>query len=155
MNRDVRRYALLLGVALGVKLLLDVLPDEVLRWVFQLLPARIAAGYWSAPLDPTTLTFKTHGVTLEVTRTCAATDFCAMVFALLVFSRFRWFSPVLAWGVTLGANAIRLVLLVPVDALFPKESAPAMHLGAGVVVFLPILFAVWLLTQRKEFSNER
>jgi len=132
-----------LMVALGAKLLLDSLGDGLVRSVFQQLPAQLAAWYWGVPLEPSALGLEVRGVVLKITRACAATDFCAMVFAVLVFSRWRWFAPLVAWGVTILANAVRIILLVPAESCFPRPAAPIAHMGVGVLVFLPVLVAVW------------
>jgi len=132
------------SLATGVKLLLDIADAGLIRAVFQFVPARIAAAYWGVELDGGTLTFTVGEVSLAVTRSCAATDFFALALALLLVSRRsrRWAMPI-AWVVTVLANSVRLILLVPVERLFPSAELPIAHLGIGVAVFLPTLIAIW------------
>ena len=49
----------------------------------------------------------------------------------------------IAWAITLAVNSLRIVALVPVDAVFPKDHAPVVHLLAGVAFFLPAFAGVW------------
>lgn len=151
-----KRLAGMLAVAMGVKLMLDAAGDAFVRMAFRYVPAQVGAWYWGVPLDGTDLSFTAHGVTLEITRACAATDFFSMALALLLFSRYRWYSLPLAWGVTLAANAVRIILLIPVDRAFPAAVVPAVHLGAGIAVFLPTLLFIWhIVNKKKEVSHDR
>ena len=139
-------FAALCGV---MKLILAALPDSVVLPLFCRVPAEVAAFYYGVPLDAGTLSFTAKGVTLAVTRACAATDFFALVAAVLVMVR-PWHL-LSAWAVTLAVNSLRVIALVPVDALFPKDRMPIVHLLAGVAFFLPAFALVWYLfpTQRR------
>lgn len=134
-----------------LKLSLAVLPDSAILALFCRVPAEVAAFYYGVPLKMVTLSFTAKGVTLAVTRACAATDFFALVAAVLLTARilregWRWRQLVLlpiAWGVTLAVNSLRIIALVPIDAVFPKDHAPVVHLLAGVAFFLPAFAGVW------------
>ncbi len=154
---------LLVAIVFGVfalKFALAALPDAFIREVFCALPARGAALYWNAPFAADSLTFWAKGVALQVTRACAGTDFFSLAWAFLaagaLFTRWSparcllWACGALpsAWCVTLLANTLRLILLVPVERLFPKEQVPAAHLACGVFVFLPVLMGLWYTVLR-------
>ena len=141
-------FAALCGV---MKLVLAALPESAILASFCRVPAEVAAFYYGVPIETETLSFTARGVTLAVTLACAATDFFAMVVAALLTARilsegWRWrllaLLPI-AWGITLAVNSLRIIALVPVDAVFPKDHAPVVHLLAGVVFFLPAFAGVW------------
>ena len=159
-------WAILCG---AVKLLLTVAPESVICGLFCAVPAHIAAFYYGVPLD-SGLAFTAKGVTLAVTSACAATDFFALIAATRLaacflrggvrwtgFGACTWWRAVreilLAWGVTLVVNSLRIIALVPVDALFPKDHAPIVHLLVGVAFFLPVFALIWYSTF-KEATNE-
>ena len=141
-------FAALCGV---MKLILAALPESVILDSFCRVPAEVAAFYYGVPLETETLSFTARGVTLAVTRACAATDFFALIAAVLLTARilregWRWRQLALlpiAWGITLAVNSLRIIALVPVDAVFPKDHAPVVHLLAGVAFFLPAFAGVW------------
>ena len=141
-------FAALCGV---MKLVLAALPESAILASFCRVPAEVAAFYYGVPIETETLSFTARGVTLAVTRACAATDFFSLVVAVLLTARilregWRWRQLVLlpiAWGITLAVNSLRIIALVPVDAVFPKDHAPVVHLLAGVAFFLPAFAGVW------------
>lgn len=104
-------FAALCGV---LKLMLAVLPDSAILASFCRVPAEVAAFYYDVPLEAEMLSFTARGVTLAVTRACAATDFFALVAAVLLTARilregWRWRQLTLlpiAWGITLAINGI-------------------------------------------------
>ena len=134
-----------------LKMILAFLPDSAILASFCRVPAEVAAFYYGVPLEAVTLSFTAQGVALAVTRACAATDFFALVAAVLLTARilregWRWRQLALlpiAWGITLAVNSLRIIALVPVDAVFPKGHAPVVHLLAGVAFFLPVFVGVW------------
>ena len=134
-----------------MKLMLAALPDSAILASFCRVPAVVAAFYYGVPIEAETLSFTARGVTLAVTRACAATDFFALVAAVLLAARilregWTWRQLALlpiAWGITLAVNSLRIIALVPVDAAFPKDHAPVVHLLAGVAFFLPAFAGVW------------
>ena len=146
-----RRIAIFAALCGVLKLSLAVLPDSAVLASFCRVPAEAAAFYYGVPLAPETLSFTAHGVTLAVTRACAAIDFFALVAAVLLTARilrkgWGWRQLALlpiAWGITLAINSLRIIALVPVDAVFPKDHAPVVHLLAGVAFFLPAFAGVW------------
>ena len=148
MMKRIVIFAALCGV---MKLILAALPDSVILASFCRVPAEVAAFYYGVPLEMETLSFTAKGATLAVTLACAATDFFAMVVAVLLTARilregWRWRQLALlpiAWVITLAVNSLRIVALVPVDAVFPKDHAPVVHLLAGVAFFLPAFVGVW------------
>ena len=148
MMKRIVIFAALCGV---MKLILATLPDSAIRASLCQVPAEVAAFYYGVPLETETLSFTAKGVTLAVTRACAATDFFALVAAVLLSARilsegWRWRQLVLlpiAWGITLAVNSLRIIALVPVDAVFPKDHAPVVHLLAGIAFFLPAFAGVW------------
>ena len=148
MMKRIVIFAALCGV---MKLILVALPDSVILASFCRVPAEVAAFYYGVPLEAEALSFTAKGVTLAVTRACAATDFFALVAAVLLTDRmlregWRWRQLVLlpiAWTVTLAVNSLRIIALVPVDAVFPKDHAPIVHLLAGVAFFLPVFAGIW------------
>ena len=150
-------FAALCGV---MKLILAVLPESVILALFCRVPAEVAAFYYGVPLEA--LSFTARGVTLAVTRACAATDFFALVAAVLLAARilregWTWRQLALlpiAWGVTLAVNSLRIIALVPVDAVFPKDHAPVVHLLAGVAFFLPAFAGVWWWAFGRDSSTE-
>ena len=134
-----------------IKLILAALPESAILASFCRVPAEVAAFYYGVPLEVEALSFTAKGVTLAVTRACAATDFFALVAAVLLTAQilregWRWQQLVqlpIAWAITLAVNSLRIVALVPVDAVFPKDHAPVVHLLAGVAFFLPAFAGVW------------
>ena len=48
----------------------------------------------------------------------------------------------LTLGRTTG-NPIRVIALVPVESVFPKNQAPVVHLLVGVAFFLPVFAYIW------------
>lgn len=161
--------AAILLLALLVKTGMDALPDDLICRVFAAIPAHAAAFYWGAPLGAADLSFTVRDVTLVVARSCAAADFFSMLSALLVwFAIRRRFCPWLrvacglagigvAWCVTILANTVRLIALVPMEQAFPKEYFPSVHLAVGVFIFLPIFVAIWytIRVQGKERDHAR
>ena len=131
------------------------MPESAVLAQFCRVPAEIAAFYYGVPLDVGTLSFTARGVTLAVTRACAATDFFALLAATFLTARILregvrvgdrlrdLLDLLLAWVITLAVNSLRIIALVPVDALFPKDHAPIVHLFVGVVFFLPVFAFVW------------
>ena len=148
MMKRIVIFAALCGV---MKLILAALPDSAILASFCRVPAEVAAFYYGVPLGTEALSFTAKGVTLVVTRACAATDFFALVAAVLLTARilregWRWRQLALlpiAWVITLVVNSLRIIALVPVDAVFPKDHAPVVHLLAGVAFFLPAFAGVW------------
>ena len=147
-----------------IKLILAALPDSVILASFCRVPAEVAAFYYGVPLETETLSFTARGVTLAVTRACAATDFFALVAAVLLSARilregWGWRQLALlpmAWGITVVVNSLRIVALVPVDAVFPKAHAPVVHMLAGVAFFLPAFAGVWWYSfNRDSYGNHK
>jgi len=131
-------------VVLAVHGLLRMFPDTVVLPLFCRVPAGLAAWYYNAVLEKPELLFSVRGVTFEVARSCAATDFFSMVTGLLVYGVFikvaQTFLSVrntsdaqtrmsvppsallslavlpVAWCVTIFTNTIRLIFLVPATA---------------------------------------
>lgn len=157
-----KRQVIFFMVCLPMKLVLDFLPDPVVLASFCRGPAEIAAFYYGVPLETGTLAFTARGVTLAVTRACAATDFFSLVFAVLLTARLLrscgWIWTVLsvaeAWVLALVVNSLRIIALVPVEAIFPKNQAPVVHLLVGVAFFLPVFAFVWY-NSFPEVKNER
>ena len=139
-----------LAVAAVSKAMMDILPDAVVEAVFMRPAAHIAALYWGAAVESAPLAFSSHGVTLEVTRECAATDFFSLVFALFTFAlpmravALRGAAAVpLAWAASILTNAVRLAALVVTDRIFPAAHIPAVHLAVGIAVFLSAYVVLW------------
>ena len=153
-------FAALCGV---MKLALAVLPESTVLASFCRVPAEVAAFYYGVPLEAETLSFTAKGVTLAVTRACAATDFLALIAAVLLTARilrggWRWRQLALlpiAWCIALAVNSLRIIALVPVDAVFPKDHAPVVHLLAGVAFFLPAFACIWYHTFKEEGHGEQ
>ena len=149
-------FAALCGV---MKLVLAALPESAILASFCRVPAEVAAFYYGVPIETETLSFTARGVTLAVTRACAATDFFSLVVAVLLTARilregWRWRQLVLlpiAWGTTLAVNSLRIIALVPVDAVFPKDHAPVVHLLAGVAFFLPAFAGIWWYSFNRDY----
>ena len=147
-----------------IKLILAALPESAILASFCRVPAEVAAFYYGVPLEVEALSFTAKGVTLAVTRACAATDFFALVAAVLLTAQilregWRWQQLVqlpIAWAITLAVNSLRIVALVPVDAVFPKDHAPVVHLLAGVAFFLPAFAGVWWYSfNRVSYGNHK
>ena len=151
-----------------IKLGLAMLSDSVILALFCRVPAEVAAFYYGVPVDSGTLSFTAHGVTLAVTRACAAADFFALVAAVLLTARMARKMPVVgrviraasglffAWIITLAVNSLRIIALVPVDALFPKDHMPIVHLLAGVAFFLPAFAGIWYCSCKEDrMENEK
>ena len=140
----------MLVFALAAKFVMDFLPDAFVEPAFMRPAARLAALYWGAALSDAPLALSVRGVTLEVTRACAATDFFSLVFALFAFelpfrrAALRVLAALpAALAAAILANAVRLALLVAVDAALPAERLPAVHLAVGVSVFLSAYGLLW------------
>lgn len=78
-----------------IKLILAALPESAILASFCRVPAEVAAFYYGVPLEVEALSFTAKGVTLAVTRACAATDFFALVAAVLLTAQilregWRW-----------------------------------------------------------------
>jgi len=138
----------------GVFGLLRMCPDAVVRTVFCRVPGELAALYYNTRLRLPELLFTVRGVDFTVVRSCAATDFFAMVAGLCAYTCFRRRTALLtvfifpvAWLVTVLANTIRLILLVPVTFLmyrcFPESTFLAIHKAVGTFVFLPLFIVLW------------
>lgn len=161
MMKRIVIFAALCGV---MKLILAALPESVILDSFCRVPAEVAAFYYGVPLEVETLSFTARGVTLAVTRACAATDFFALVAVVLLTARilregWGWRQLALlliAWGITLAVNSLRIIALVPVDSVFPKDHAPVVHLLAGVAFFLPAFAGVWWYSfNRDSYGNHK
>ena len=135
--------------------LLRILPDGIYMPLFCDIPARLASGYYGAALEESR-TFTTHGVTIEVVRSCGATDFLVMVFAILAA---RWWSIFAAYGLTILLNTARLIILVPatgfIHTLFPERFYALGHQMAGTAVFLTSLVIIWEGVQYVKRRNNR
>ena len=142
LSRDgIGRFAAFAVVCIGLKAAFAALPDSVVMPLFCRVPAEIAAFYYGVPLDVATLSFTAKDVTLAVARACAATDFFALVASVMVL-RSPWHI-LSAWAVTLAVNSLRVIALVPMEALFPRERLPVFHLMTGVAFFLPVFALIW------------
>ena len=150
----VRGIAVFAMLCVALKLGLSFLPEQAVLASLCRVPAEVAAFYYGVPLNPETLSFTAKGVTLSVMRPCAAMDFFILVASALLtprilredcgVSRFRGMPEcLLAWVITLAVNSLRIIALVPVDAFFPKDHAPVVHMLAGVAFFLPAFAGVW------------
>ena len=152
------RFAVFAIFAAVAKVAVASLDDGLVLSLFCRVPAWLAAAYYGAPCLGTT--FHACGVSLDVTRACAATDFFSMLFGAAAAAmlegcrRFRGaLFLVLAYPATLLANAARLVALVPVDAFSKSGAVPAslpwfgeaLHLLVGMLVFLPLFCLFWRL----------
>ena len=138
-----------------LKLAVFFVPESAVLAQFCRVPAEVAAFYYGVPLDVGTLTFTARGVTLAVTRACAATDFYVLVASVFLTARIMregvgvanrlrdLLDLLLAWVITLAVNSLRIIALVPVDAVFPKDHAPIVHLLVGVAFFLPVFALIW------------
>lgn len=149
-RREVRGWAAMLAVAFTVKLCMDALPDEAVKFAFMRPAAHLAASYLGTAFDFGRMTLSARGVTIEVVRACSATDFFAMIAALFVSSgairsfAFRMAASIpAAWLIAVLANAVRFVLLVFVDGFFPASQIPAVHMAVGIAVFLPVFAVLW------------
>ena len=164
-----RKFAVFAVVAaLAVRSLMSFAPDGFVRAAFCIPPARAATFYYGVPLDAETVTFTAHGVSMEVTRACAAIDFFSLVFGFLAATAFSFrggsraariaaAAGVLpaAYVVTIVANSLRLVALVPIDSAFPRSAVPIIHLVAGASVFLGVFASLYcMLRHCKCISTE-
>lgn len=145
--RNLKRALLFAAVCLGVKAVFALLPETVVLPLFCRVPAEAASFYYGVPLNADALSFTAKGVTLAVTRACAATDFFALVSATLVLV--HPLHLITAYAFTLVVNTLRIIALVPVDAVFPKENMPVVHLLTGVAFFLPAFVFIWSVCQRR------
>ena len=157
-----RKFAIFAVVtALAVRTLMSFAPDGFVRAAFCLPPARAATLYYGVPLDAETVTFTAHGVSMEVTRACAALDFFSIVFGFLAVAAFSFrggsraarmaaLAGVLpaTYVVTIVANSLRLIALVPIDAAFPRSAVPIIHLVAGASVFLGVFVSLYCMLRR-------
>ncbi len=95
---------------------------------------------------------------MEVTRECAALDFFSIVCGLLAAAAFSLRGesraagiaavavvPPAAYLVTLAANSLRLIVLVPIDFAFPRSAVPAVHLAVGASVFLGVFASLFFV----------
>ena len=118
-------------------------PDQLYLPLFCEGPARLAAGYYGSSLI-TPLSFTAQGTTIEVARSCGATDFLVMVFMILMPRRWSLFA---AYGITLLVNTTRLIVLVPATAVIhasvPERFYALGHQIVGTAVFLPALVLIW------------
>lgn len=152
-----RKIAILaLAVTFLAKLAVSLLADGFVKTAFCLPPAHAAAFYYGVPLDAETVTYAAHGVCVEVSRACAATDFFSLVCGLLAAKAFcmrggrkglllaavAGILPA-AYAVTLAANTLRLIALVPIDAVLPRSDVPVIHLCGGAVVFLCVFLVLF------------
>lgn len=155
----------MVAVAALAKFVMDCLPLGLVRALFMTPAAWAASSYWGVPLEMEPLSFTAHGVTLEVVRACAATDFFSIVFALLACSlpvrsaslRVAVALPA-AWFVAVVANSIRLVLLIVADGLFGGTNVPIVHMAVGLAVFLSTFGVLWYFLHvhiRKETDNDK
>ena len=152
---------IMLAVASAAKVVADFLPDAVVEAAFMYPAAKLAALYWGVPLASSPLVFSVRGVALEVTRACSATDFFSMAFALMALAlpvrraALRAVAALpCAWAVAVFANAVRLVVLAVVDRAFPRSAVPAVHMAAGIAVFLPVLSLLWYNFARRKDSPD-
>lgn len=154
------RIPLLCGLAVLLFLTGRILEGHAVN-AFCWLPATIAGLFFDAPVGPVEngVGAMLHLPRLEVTvgASCSGMQFFFLLTCLLGWSALKhrggwsWLPAilVLAYGMTLFANSVRVVL-----AVFAREAAlhllgPAYlhsaHLAAGILVFLPLLIASqWL-----------
>ena len=152
MRGEWKIIAVALVVTLAVRALTALLPESVVLPLFCMPPARFAAFYYGVGLDAEAIAFTAHGLTVAVTRACAATDFfslvCGLFAARFMVARrarglaFAALAPC-AYLVAIAANSLRLVALVPVDAAFGADAVPLIHLVAGASVFLTVFIILF------------
>ena len=146
-------------------------PDAFVTTVFCRVPAWVAARYYNATLQIPELVFFARGITIEVIRPCGATDFFAMVAGLFTYhainnnvaqasrpvslNKAQAGRPVLrclfilplAWCVTLMANSIRIIFLVPTKAWLYHHPwfLERAHLDDhfGTFIFLTLFLLLW------------
>ena len=154
-----RKFAIFAVVAaLAVRALMSFAPDGFVRAAFCLPPARAATFYYGVPLCAETVTFVAHGVAMEVTRECAALDFFSLLCGFLAVAAFSLRSKSsaariaaaavaipAAYLVTLVANSLRLIALVPIDSAFPRSAVPVIHLAVGATVFIGVFVSLYLV----------
>ena len=155
MTPSLRRLLAFAAFCAMWKLVFAFAPESAVLAQFCRVPAEVAAFYYGVPLDVGTLSFTARGVTLAVTRACAATDFFSLVAATFLTARVMREGArvggrlrdlrdlLLAWAITLAVNSLRIIALVPVDAVFPKDHAPIVHILVGVSFFLPVFVFLW------------
>ena len=157
-----RKFAIVAVVAaLAVRALMSFASDGFVRAAFCLPPARAATFYYGVPLDAEAVAFTARGVAMEVTRDCAALDFFSLVCGFLAAAAFslrgesRTAGIAAAAGVlpaaylvTLAANSLRLIALVPIDSAFPRSAVPLIHLAVGATVFLGVFASLYCLLRR-------
>ncbi|MCL1920481.1 MAG: exosortase/archaeosortase family protein [Kiritimatiellaeota bacterium] len=142
------------GVTLAVCWLTRTLADAVIVPLFCRAPAEVAARYYNAALEKPGLVFAVHGTVFEVARSCAATDFFSMVTGLLTYlcmskrsAAFAIAVLPLAWCVTIAANTMRLIFLVPATAwihhALPEKAYAASHQAIGTLIFLTSFIILW------------
>ena len=154
--------------ALVVGVVVEWLPDSVFMPIFCYLPARLAAFYYSAPLDVSDLSFAVRGFSITVTRSCGGSGFFALCAALLcvrvwqsVYSattrgRLRCAGGfvgalIASWCLAVGVNAMRIVMIVPVSAAaryVPESFRPGIHMAAGIAAFMGAFVLIWIVTER-------
>jgi hypothetical protein len=120
-----------------------LIPDQLYLLLFCEIPARLAAGYHGSLLSAP-LSFIAQGITIEIVRSCGATDFFVMVFMILMPRRWSLFA---AYGITLLVNTARLIILIPatsvIHASVPERFYALGHQIVGTAVFLPALVLIW------------
>ena len=166
-------YAVIVA-ALVIGFAVDGLPDAVFRPLFCHLPARLAAFYYRAPLAMPELVFNAQGVAVTVTRGCGGAGFFALCAALLGVRAWQGgdfatgrgrlraaaaFAGALAaaWGLATAVNAMRIVFIVPVTAaarLLPDAFQAAIHMAAGMAVFMSAFTLLWVVTERRLKKGE-
>ena len=151
-------FALLKGAGEGF-------PQVVVSW-FSIPASKLTALFLGAPIEITSsgdivLLYRT--LEIEVTSACSGLGFfslcCALFagFATTAFCRHQWCRdfPVgllFIFGLTLFANAVRMVCAVQIRQLtsqwLPESYHVAIHMAVGMIVFIPVLLLFWNLLQR-------
>ncbi len=182
----------------------NLLPDAIFLPLFCRIPAHIASGYYNAELLHPTLIFSSHGIAIQVSRSCGAVTFFSMCASLLLVRLWqrseangeRVFQPVsftdrkvrapfvtsifqkiqnckkakgiffsglfvvAAWLLTILVNSARLILIVPVTAVFgllPERFGASIHMASGMLVFMSAFVILWFLSEKvllKRSENE-
>jgi len=134
--------------------MLRLAPDAFVIPVFCHIPAALAAWYYNAALQTPELVFSVRGADIEVARTCGATDFFSMLTGLFTYLCLKRRSLLLAaialpaaWCATITANTLRVILLVPGQAMIyhflPERAHAAGHQAVGTFVFLTLFILLW------------
>lgn len=148
----------LMGAIVG-KVAVFFLPHDLVRTLFCAIPAHMAAFYYGVPLRQGDLAFRALGVSLVVAPSCAGLDFfvlCSSMLVIALWSRRRVFVMLAlpaAYLLTLMLNTLRLIALIPVERVFPKNDVPIIHLLVGVIFFLPVLCCLWYTLWGKDSPN--